>query len=280
MRNNKLIIVTVVLVILFAASVVCVTGCSQQAKNYEIKARIKRIAEDAYNNGNVDALDEQLVQDYIRHIPPDPDVIGLNAFKEEIKNYRLTFPDCRLTIGEITIDGNFGSAQWTFQGTYSGQTPGTVSLAGKRLIITGCSMVRLESGKSVEEWVYSDYLGMEQQRRALGEGPALKSVHLLNLPPDVSDSQMVSAINEVNKVISDLGYPGAGYRLWKVRGDITTGYKYLWEGTWSSQAAYDVIHENENYQNSWSPNEAMIQKVMDAQIYQRYSEVAPVVTTR
>ena len=52
----------------------------------------------------------------------------------------------------------------------------------------------------------------DDKQRALDKGPALKSVHLLNLPPDVSDSQIVSAFHEVNKVIYDLGYPEAGYR--------------------------------------------------------------------
>jgi hypothetical protein len=120
----------------------------------------------------------------------------------------------------------------------------------------------------------------DDQQQTLDAGPALKSVHLVNLPQDVSDTQMASTLNEVNKVISDLGYPGVGYRLWKVTGDTTTGYAYLWEGIWPSQAAYDEIHENENYRNSWSPHEAMLQKVMEVQVYQRYSEVTSSVTIR
>ena len=212
MRNNKLIIVTVVLVILFAASVVCVNGCSQQAKNEEIKASIKRNAEDAYNNGNVDALDEHCVQDYIRHVPPEPDVIGLDAFKEGIKNTRLRLPDCRLTIGKITIDGNYGSIQWTFQGTYSGQTPDTASLAGKRINTTGCTMIRLESGKLVEEWRYGDDLGRQQQLGYIVMPPLTETtfarVTLTQGKPD--------KMNDTIKLYKDSAVPAAksqkGYR--------------------------------------------------------------------
>lgn len=119
----------------------------------------------------------------------------------------------------------------------------------------------------------------DQQQGTQDEGPALKSVHLLNLPSDISDSQLVSALSEANKVISELGYPGAGYRVWKVQVDSTAEYMYLWEGNWPSQAAYDAIHESEAWQNAWKQNQAMFQALKD-QVYRRYSEVTTASTNR
>ena len=120
----------------------------------------------------------------------------------------------------------------------------------------------------------------QTQQRPLDEGPALKSVHLLNLPPDISESQLASALSELNKAISELGYPGSGYRLWKVQGDSDAEYMYLWEGNWPSQAAYDVIHESEAWHNVIERHQAMFETLIDVHVYQRYSEVTAVGTNR
>ena len=121
----------------------------------------------------------------------------------------------------------------------------------------------------------------QQQRRALDEGPALKSVHFFNLPPDITESQYISAFSETNKVISELGYPDTGYRLWKVQRDYDAEYKYTLIGNWPSQAAYDVIHENEAYKNAVERLQAklLVEKDLE-QVYLRYSEVTTVVNTR
>ncbi len=120
----------------------------------------------------------------------------------------------------------------------------------------------------------------QQQGQVLNEGPPLKSVHLLNLPSNVSESQLVSSFSEINKVISDLGYPGAGYRLWKVQGDSPVEHMYLWEGSWPNQAAYDTIHESEAYDNATERHGDILQALRDFQVYQRYSEVTAAVTNR
>ena len=120
----------------------------------------------------------------------------------------------------------------------------------------------------------------QPQQRTLDEGPPLKSVHLLNLSSEIIESQYVSALSELNKAISDLGYPDSGYRLWKVQGDSDTEYIYLMEGNWPSQAAYDKIHESEIYLNAVELFQAN-EKLKDIeQVYLRYSEVAKAVTNR
>ena len=119
----------------------------------------------------------------------------------------------------------------------------------------------------------------DQQQGAQDEGPALKSVHLLNLPSDISDTQFVSALSMVNEAISELGYPGAGYLVWKVQVDSTAEYMYLFEGNWPSQAVYDAIHESEAYKNAVEQTKAMFQALKD-QVYRRYSEVTTASTNR
>ena len=48
----------------------------------ELKARFLRVVDDAWNKGNLEALDELHADNYIEHlIPAAPDVVGLDAFR-------------------------------------------------------------------------------------------------------------------------------------------------------------------------------------------------------
>ncbi len=121
---------------------------------------------------------------------------------------------------------------------------------------------------------------LREQEQVPNDGPPLKSVHLLNLPSNVSESQLVSLLSEANKVISDMGYPGAGYRLWKVQGDSPVEHMYLWEGNWPSQAAYDTIHESEVFGSAFEKHADVYEALRDFQVYRRYSEVTAAVADR
>jgi hypothetical protein len=43
------------------------------------------------------------------------------------------------------------------------------------------------------------------------EGPAIKSVHHLNLPSDVSEADVAEALGKLNVAVAEAGYPEAGY---------------------------------------------------------------------
>jgi hypothetical protein len=95
----------------------------------------------------------------------------------------------------------------------------------------------------------------------------------LNLPSEVSESQLASALADISSVIAELGYPGAGYRVFRVQSDTTSEYEYLWEGNWPSQAAYDVIHENEAYVAAFEAHQSMFESLGEMQVYRRYVEI-------
>ena len=124
-------------------------------------------------------------------------------------------------------------------------------------------------------------LKSQQQRQALDEGPSMKSLHLLNLPSGITESQLASAFSDVNKAFSELGYPEYGYRLWKVRGEkeynmeYIKEYMYLWEGCWPSRADYEIIHGSEAWGNAFYGNQPMFREVMKkgVHVYQQYLEV-------
>ena len=135
----------------------------------QIKATIRRVFDEAYNKGNLDAFDEIYASDFVRHRPPLPDIVGLAAYKRSIAGLRGTYPDLELVVDEIIVEGNSNAVRWTMRGTHTGQG-GSFAPTGKRVMFTGITVSHSVDGKVVEVWANIDNLGVMQQ---LGLIPAL-----------------------------------------------------------------------------------------------------------
>lgn len=135
------------------------------------KAKVRSVVDEAYNKGNVNALDEIVATDVVFHRPPGPDVKGLDAYKRMVVDLLKAFSDIQFTIDEFIMEGDTDAMRYTFCGTHTGQLP-TLSIppTGKKVTITGLVMVRTVNGKAVEEWDYADMLGLMQQ---LGIAPPI-----------------------------------------------------------------------------------------------------------
>jgi predicted ester cyclase len=62
------------------------------------------------------------------------------------------------------MEGNLASFRWSWTGTHTGKIkalPGEPT--GKKVTITGCTVTHSKDGKLVEDWSFSDNLGMLQQ---------------------------------------------------------------------------------------------------------------------
>jgi len=56
----------------------------------DIKNKFLRVVDEAWNKGNLDALDELHSARYTEHHAPFPDVEGLDAFKQVVAGARTT----------------------------------------------------------------------------------------------------------------------------------------------------------------------------------------------
>lgn len=78
------------------------------------------------------------------------------------KIVRKTFPDIRITIMDLLVEGEKVAVRWTLHGTdlggYDNHLP-----TGKPIRMTGISMLRLENESIVEEWIEVDIAGMLHQ---------------------------------------------------------------------------------------------------------------------
>jgi len=137
----------------------------------EQKAKVRRAIDEAFNKGNLNAMDEIVGSDIVFHQPPMPDVKGLEAYKGIIANIRKIFSDFRFTIDEFIREGDMWAMRYNVQGTHTGQSARLpIPPTGKKVAITGMAMIGTENDKSVKEWDYVDMLGLMQQ---LGVAPPM-----------------------------------------------------------------------------------------------------------
>jgi len=143
---------------------------SKNPENY--KATVIHAVEAAWNEGDLDALDQVYDAGLVHHEPPFPDQINLATYKEWIATTRVSYPDSKLVIEEMIKVGNTAATRWTWRGTHTVENPATrIPPTGKQVELMGCSIGHLEGDLTVEEWTHGDYLGMFQQ---LGVIPALE----------------------------------------------------------------------------------------------------------
>ncbi len=134
----------------------------------ELKAKIRRVVDEAWNKGNVEVLTELYADNIVRHHPPYPDIVGLETLKKFIADVHTSYPDWHTAVEEIIAEGNTTVFRCTWGGTQTGISPTTgVPGTGKKVQVTNCTVTHWMNGQAVEEWDQSDYLGFLQQLGAV-----------------------------------------------------------------------------------------------------------------
>ena len=134
----------------------------------ENKAVARRVFE-AWESGDLDALDDVIAPDAVDHDPYNPHGReGLEGLKRMISMYREAFPDVSFEIEDQLAEGDKVATRWKASGTHQGELMGTPP-TGKSSTVTGIGIDRIENGKIVEAWGNWDTLGMFQQLGLTGE---------------------------------------------------------------------------------------------------------------
>jgi steroid delta-isomerase-like uncharacterized protein len=134
---------------------------------------VRRLFDEVWNKGNLPVADQLFASSYTHHDPSTPDFgHGPESEKKRATLYRTAFPDFRLTIEDLTAEGETVTARWSCHGTHKGDLNG-IAPTGKPFSISGISIARFISGRMVEGWINWDALGLMQQ---LGVVPELAKV--------------------------------------------------------------------------------------------------------
>jgi steroid delta-isomerase-like uncharacterized protein len=134
----------------------------------ELKTSILNAFMDAFNNGNLSALDTICSPDMVDHsTAASPNhSYNLESFKARVNGHRLGIPDLRFSIMNLIIEGDLVAFQWEMDGTNTGPYMGRPA-SGNPIRIVGMNLERLENGKIVEHWSYPDKLAALQQIGAI-----------------------------------------------------------------------------------------------------------------
>ncbi|MFC6066409.1 ester cyclase [Streptomyces ochraceiscleroticus] len=115
---------------------------------------IEKVWAAAWEQGDVDALDQLLSPDYRRH-GTDAQPQDLSTFKASIVSTRAAFPDLATAIDDIVVDGDRAAIRWHSSGTHVNSFLG-VPATERRVEVSGATFARFEGDRIVEEYVTWD----------------------------------------------------------------------------------------------------------------------------
>jgi steroid delta-isomerase-like uncharacterized protein len=122
----------------------------------------------AWNEGNLDALDDLLAPNFVNHGAPPGMPSDREGFKQIVGVYKAAFPDTHMHVEEQIAEGDRVVTRWSAHGTHKGDFMG-IPPTGKEIRVTGIDIDRIEGGKIAETWNEFNQMDMMVQ---LGVVPA------------------------------------------------------------------------------------------------------------
>ena len=107
----------------------------------ENKAIVRRWHAKVWSGWNLDVVDEILHPDYLQH----PSQRGLSETKQALATMARQYPDSQLVTEDTIAEGDKVVTRWT-------------ALIGGKAQVTGVSIHRIQDGKIVEDWAWTQSL--------------------------------------------------------------------------------------------------------------------------
>jgi steroid delta-isomerase-like uncharacterized protein len=124
--------------------------------------------EEVWRKGRPEAIDEMVADDAVMHGLGEADAVvrGGAGFKPFVERMRGAFPDVDIRPVQMIEEDDLIATRWVATMTHRGDQLG-VPATGRRVTVTGMTIVRLRDGKIVEAWNNYDQLSLLQQIGAL-----------------------------------------------------------------------------------------------------------------
>ena len=130
----------------------------QQNQN---KLTIRRVYEEALNQGRLEVLDELALPDHVEHYPFPGQAQGVEGLKQRASMIRAAF-NPQFTIEHMVAEGDKVAVMWSNVGTHVGEFFG-FSPTGKSITTRGVDIHLLRDGRLAEHWHVVDMLAQMQQ---------------------------------------------------------------------------------------------------------------------
>jgi steroid delta-isomerase-like uncharacterized protein len=122
----------------------------------------RRMFDDVWNRGDVNALSDIVADDYVNHDPINA-AQGTEGMKALVAKYRSAFPDARLEIESLLTAGqDHVVVRWNFKGTHRGPLDG-IAPTGRTVHGSGITQYRFAGDRIKEGFTAWDALGLMQQ---------------------------------------------------------------------------------------------------------------------
>jgi steroid delta-isomerase-like uncharacterized protein len=127
----------------------------------------KRLAEEVFSKGNMEAFNEIFADSYVMHNMPVPNIPGTKeGFRKLVLATRHAFPDVKVHIDDMVAEGDFAVFHDHVEATSSGDFMG-VPPNNKRIAWTEIHFLRIVNGKIEEHWTNFDQFGILRQLGAI-----------------------------------------------------------------------------------------------------------------
>jgi predicted ester cyclase len=133
----------------------------------EAKAVIRRWNDEGWSGGNYDLAHEIIAPVMTVHGAGGQAVgMGPDGLIDLIRTWRTAFPDGKMTIDDLIVDGDLVGIRNTWHGTQTADFYG-IPASGKQVHVTSIGIDRVKDGQVVEGWGELDMVGMMQQLGAM-----------------------------------------------------------------------------------------------------------------
>lgn len=134
---------------------------NDQAERY--KEAYRKIIEVGINQGDTTIVDSVIAENPIEHQAMPPGVPpGRAGLKQFIVMYRAAFPDVKIVIEDVMVEGDRLMAYTVMTGTHTGEFMG-IKPTGKPVRVEGFDRVRFDGDMMAEHWAVNDDAGLMRQ---------------------------------------------------------------------------------------------------------------------
>jgi predicted ester cyclase len=134
------------------------------------KQIVRRVLEEFWHRGEERVLDEVFSTDYVNHELSNPEVRGLEEYKQWARGVRGMFntglSNWQITAEDLIAEGDKVVKRFVLRGTHTGELLG-VSATGRTVGMRGMSLYLITNGKVREIYWNFDLFGLAQQIGAL-----------------------------------------------------------------------------------------------------------------
>jgi predicted ester cyclase len=133
---------------------------------------IRQIFDRIINDGNVDAADELMTDDFVDHGPMGD--LDLDGFKQMVAMWRSAVPDVHCAVEGLFSEGDMAAWIVRVTGTHTGEMMG-IPPSGNRIELLSPNIGRVRDGRAAEHWADQSMFQFMQQIGAIpqpGAAPA------------------------------------------------------------------------------------------------------------